>query len=78
MSATADRELKLGADADFTLPEFPGEPLAERTFTSTYHDTADMRLARAGIILAAGSSAMRFVAAEAASRPAAGRARPAR
>ena len=51
MSATADRELKLGADADFTLPEFPGEPLAERTFTSTYHDTADMRLARAGIIL---------------------------
>ena len=51
MSATADHELKLGADADFTLPEFPGEPLAERTFTSTYHDTADMRLARAGIIL---------------------------
>jgi CHAD domain-containing protein len=51
MSATAERELKLEADADFTLPEFPGEPLAERTFISTYHDTPDMRLAKAGIIL---------------------------
>ena len=51
MSATAERELKLGADADFTLPEFPGQPLAARTFISTYHDTPDMRLARAGIIL---------------------------
>ena len=51
MSATAERELKLGADADFTLPEFPGEPLAGRTFTSTYHDAPDMRLARAGVIL---------------------------
>ena len=51
MGTRSDRERKLAADAGFTMPEFAGEPLAERTFTSTYHDTEDMRLARAGIVL---------------------------
>jgi len=48
---TLEREIKLQADAGFALPDFPGEPLRERRFTSTYHDTRDMRLAAAGITL---------------------------
>jgi CHAD domain-containing protein len=48
---THEREVKLGAPAGFELPELPGEPLPPRTFTSTYLDTADRRLAQAGVTL---------------------------
>jgi CHAD domain-containing protein len=48
---TVERELKLGADRAFVLPELPGDALPERAFTSTYHDTVDHRLARAGVTL---------------------------
>jgi CHAD domain-containing protein len=48
---THERELKLAVPPGFALPEIAGEPLAPKTFTSTYHDTADRALARAGITL---------------------------
>ena len=48
---TLERELKLSAENGFRLPELPGEALAERAFNSTYYDTADLRLAAAGITL---------------------------
>jgi CHAD domain-containing protein len=48
---THERELKLAVPPGFALPELPGEPLDPKTFTSTYHDTADRALARAGITL---------------------------
>lgn len=48
---THERELKLAVPPGFTLPDIPGEPLAPKTFTSTYHDSADRALARAGITL---------------------------
>src|SRR5690349_6258785 len=48
---TPERELKLDAPESFELPELPGRPLEPRLFTSTYHDTPDGRLARAGITL---------------------------
>jgi CHAD domain-containing protein len=48
---THERELKLEVPPGFTLPEIPGRPLPPATFTSTYHDTADRALARAGITL---------------------------
>jgi CHAD domain-containing protein len=48
--ATVERELKLRGDADL-LARLEGEPLEERRFTSTYHDTADYRLARSGVTL---------------------------
>jgi CHAD domain-containing protein len=48
---THEREVKLAVPPDFTLPEIPGEPLEPKTFTSTYHDTADRALARSGITL---------------------------
>jgi len=46
-----ERELKFEAPAGFAVPPFPGEPLETRVFTSTYLDTADGRLARAGVTL---------------------------
>jgi CHAD domain-containing protein len=46
-----ERELKLAAGRTFRLPELPGEPLPRRSFTSTYHDTTDHRLARSGVTL---------------------------
>jgi CHAD domain-containing protein len=49
--ATDERELKLDVPDGFALPELSGEPLASRVFVSTYYDTADHRLARAGITL---------------------------
>jgi CHAD domain-containing protein len=49
--STRERELKLTIPADFSLPELPGEPLEPRTLTSTYFDTPDRALARAGITL---------------------------
>jgi CHAD domain-containing protein len=48
---TLERELKLDVDGPFALPELPGSPLPERTFTSTYHDTPTRSLGRAGITL---------------------------
>ena len=51
MKSHVERELKMRAEAGFRLPELPGEPLPDRVFTSTYHDTADRRLAAAGITL---------------------------
>ena len=48
---TLERELKLAAPDGFELPDLGGEPLEPRTFTSTYYDTSDHRLARAGITL---------------------------
>ncbi len=48
---TLERELKLAVDPGFSLPALDGKPLAVKTFTSTYHDTADRRLLEAGITL---------------------------
>lgn len=46
-----ERELKLRAGEDFTLPELGGEAIEPRLFVSTYHDTVDHRLARRGVTL---------------------------
>jgi CHAD domain-containing protein len=51
MKETLERELKLSPRPGFVFPEIPGEPLARRVFTSTYYDTDDHRLARAGVTL---------------------------
>jgi hypothetical protein len=44
---TVEREVKLRAGEEFRLPELGGEAIEPRLFVSTYHDTADHRLARA-------------------------------
>jgi CHAD domain-containing protein len=46
-----ERELKLDPPPDFELPPLDGQPLDDRIFTSTYHDTPSRSLARAGITL---------------------------
>jgi CHAD domain-containing protein len=46
---TVEREVKLAAGEGFTLPELGGEVRPTRIFVSTYHDTADLALARHGI-----------------------------
>src|SRR5918994_872724 len=46
---TTEREVKLRAGQDFTLPELGGEAIESRLFVSTYHDTPDHRLARRGV-----------------------------
>jgi CHAD domain-containing protein len=51
MRSTRERELKLDIDGSFALPPLDGEELPGRTFTSTYHDTPDRSLLRAGITL---------------------------
>lgn len=51
LQATLEREVKLTAERGFRLPELPGTPLEARVFTSTYFDTDDHRLARAGATL---------------------------
>lgn len=48
---TVEREVKLRAGEEFELPELGGETLEPRLFISTYHDTADHRLARRGVTL---------------------------
>jgi CHAD domain-containing protein len=48
---TVEREVKLTPPVGFRLPELDGEPFETRVFTSTYADTDDMRLARAGVTL---------------------------
>jgi CHAD domain-containing protein len=44
-----ERELKLAPGDGFHLHELGGEPLPTRVFVSTYHDTADLRLAQHGL-----------------------------
>ncbi len=51
MKETLERELKLGVARNFRLPKLPGDRLEPRPFTSIYYDTADYRLAKAGITL---------------------------
>lgn len=51
MKSHLERELKMQADAGFLLPDLPGEPLPDRVFLSTYHDTAERGLAQSGITL---------------------------
>ncbi len=51
LQETLEREVKLTAERGFRLPDLPGEPLDPRVFTSTYFDTDDHRLARAGVTL---------------------------
>ncbi len=53
MTGTSDieREVKLQATRRVDLDQLGGTPLERRTFTSTYHDTSDRLLARAGITL---------------------------
>jgi CHAD domain-containing protein len=48
---TVERELKLTPGPGFAFPELDGEPFEPRVFTSTYADTEDLRLARAGVTL---------------------------
>jgi CHAD domain-containing protein len=48
---TREREVKLSPGAHFAMPDLGGEALAPRVFVSTYHDTPDHLLARAGITL---------------------------
>jgi CHAD domain-containing protein len=49
--AELERERKLDVAEGFLLPELPGERLRTVTLVSAYHDTADHRLAAAGITL---------------------------
>ena len=56
MTATIERERKLAGWAGFELPELDGVvhglaavPLSDQQLEATYYDTADLRLARAGI-----------------------------
>jgi CHAD domain-containing protein/adenylate cyclase class IV len=51
MDSTLERELKLEPPDGFELPPLAGEGLDDRLFTSTYYDTPDRSLARAGITL---------------------------
>jgi CHAD domain-containing protein len=49
MKETLEREIKLTPEEGFVLPELGGRRMPTRVFISTYHDTADLRLARHGI-----------------------------
>ena len=51
MRTTIEYERKLQAPAGWQLPELAGEELEPRVFTSVYHDTPALSLARAGITL---------------------------
>jgi CHAD domain-containing protein len=51
MHTNLEREVKLTPPEDFVLPELGGETLSPRVFSSTYHDTHDLRLARHGVTL---------------------------
>ena len=46
-----EREVKLDIGPRFRLPELPGRSLAPRVLVSTYYDTPDYRLARAGVTM---------------------------
>ena len=49
MKESVERELKLEPGEGFVLPELGGEALPTRVFSSTYHDTPDLVLARHGV-----------------------------
>ena len=49
MTAATEREVKLHPGPGLRGVELDGRPIAARTLTSIYHDTDDLRLARAGI-----------------------------
>lgn len=51
MRQTRERELKLEPSPGFVLPELGAGKKGRRAFSSTYHDTGDLRVARAGITL---------------------------
>lgn len=51
MKSAIERETKLSVDRRFRLPEMQGERLPRRVLTSTYYDTSNYLLARAGITL---------------------------
>ena len=51
MRTTSERELKLAAGSTLRLADLDGEPIADRTFVSTYFDTPALSLAAAGITL---------------------------
>ncbi|THI83817.1 MAG: CYTH and CHAD domain-containing protein [Nitrospira sp. CG24A] len=51
VKSTVEREIKLAIDDHFRLPELPGTPLPRRRLTSTYYDTSQYDLARAGMTL---------------------------
>jgi CHAD domain-containing protein len=51
MKRTLEREIKLRVSDGFVMPSSLGEPIVPRRFASTYHDTADHRLAALGITL---------------------------
>ena len=51
MTAATEREVKLHPGPGLRGVELDGRPIAARTLTSIYHDTDDLRLARAGITL---------------------------
>ena len=51
VKSTVEREIKLAIDDHFRLPELPGTPLPRRQLTSTYYDTSQYDLARAGMTL---------------------------
>ena len=50
MKTTVERELKFEGD-DIQIDQLGGEPIEPHLFASSYHDTADRRLLRAGITL---------------------------
>ena len=51
MKEQLEREVKLAPEDGFVLPELGGEPQPTRRFTSTYHDTPELVLARHGVTL---------------------------
>src|SRR5690348_10972420 len=51
MKAGVEREVKLRPGPGLRRVELDGRPIADRTLTSIYHDTDDLRLGRAGITL---------------------------
>ena len=76
MKETLEREIKLAPDEGFVLPELGGRRMPTRVFISTYHDTADLRLARHGDhVPASRRGRHRALAAEAAARRGPARAR---
>src|SRR5689334_2942756 len=51
MRSRTERELKLAGGGAIRLADLDGEPIADRSFVSTYHDTPELTLAAAGITL---------------------------
>lgn len=50
-NGTLEREVKLSPGGKLSLEDLPGEPLARRSFASTYYETEDRLLARLGMTL---------------------------